>query len=300
MTTDINDTGIRHAVTELIGRVSSRLPPDILRALRLARGREAAASHARSTLDIIIENADLAATNHLPMCQDTGTLTFYGRLPPAWNQRVLERNIHHAVRIATRRGYLRQNTIDALSGASIGDNVAPGTAPIFHWEPARATTKRLELYLLMKGGGCENMSAQYSLPVARLEADRDLEGVRRCILDAVVRAQGYGCAPGMLGVCIGGDRAVGYETAKRLFLRPLSQRANDPVLAGLERRILKEANSLNIGPMGMGGRTTLLDVKIDAAARLPASFFVTIAYMCWALRRGGARIASTGNLDQWL
>lgn len=143
--------------------------------------------------------------------------------------------------------------------------------------------------LVMKGGGSENMSRQYSLPDATLGAGRDLEGVRKCVLDAVQKIQGYGCAPGILGVCIGGDRATGYEVAKEQLLRPLDERSNNRIandrIAELEKRVLKEANALGIGPMGLGGKTTLLGVKIAARPRVPASFFVTVAYMCWACRR---------------
>lgn len=131
------------------------------------------------------------------------------------------------------------------------------------------------------------MSRQYSLPDATLGAGRDLEGVRKCILDAVQKIQGYGCAPGILGVCIGGDRATGYEVAKEQLLRPLdgSDKTGQTEIVKLEKRLLKEANELGIGPMGLGGKTTLLGVKIAARSRVPASFFVTIAYMCWACRR---------------
>ena len=138
----------------------------------------------------------------------------------------------------------------------------------------------------MKGGGSENMSAQYSLPDASLGAGRDLDGVRKAVLHAVCKAQGFGCAPGILGVCIGGDRATGYEVAKEQLLRPLDEKASgDPALRRLEKRIFKEANSLGIGPMGLGGKTTLLGVKVASRTRVPASFFVTVAYMCWAVRR---------------
>jgi fumarate hydratase class I len=114
-----------------------------------------------------------------------------------------------------------------------------------------------------------------------------MEGVRRCLIDAVVKAQGYGCAPGVLGVCIGGDRATGYEVAKEQLLRSLdkSGESDDPALRAVERRVLKEANTLGIGPMGLGGKTSLLGVRIAARPRVPASFFVTVAYMCWAVRR---------------
>ena len=129
------------------------------------------------------------------------------------------------------------------------------------------------------------MSRQYSLPDAALGAGRDLAGVRKCVLDAVQKIQGYGCAPGILGVCVGGDRATGYEIAKEQLLRPLGEAASSPLLGKLEKRLLKEANSLGIGPMGLGGKTTLLGVKVAARPRVPASFFVTVAYMCWACRR---------------
>ena len=129
------------------------------------------------------------------------------------------------------------------------------------------------------------MSRQFSLPDASIGAGRDLEGVRCAILTAVQQAQGYGCAPGILGVCVGGDRASGYEEAKLQLLRNLADTNPDPSLARLERRVLREANSLGIGPMGLGGKTTLLAVKIGARPRVPASFFVTVAYLCWAARR---------------
>ncbi len=297
MLTENTNTKIRDAVVELIRRTSTQLPPDVLKALLAARRREATDGTARATLTTLLENENLAQVHQAPLCQDTGTLTFYGRVPPIMHARHLQRAVQAAVGIASRRGYLRQNTIDTLTDRSVRDNRAPDV-PICHWEPARGN--RLELRLLMKGGGCENMSVQYSLPDARLAAGRDLSGVRRCILDAVNAAQGHGCAPGILGVCIGGDRGCGYEIAKRQFLRPLSDRAPEASLAALEQRSLREANTLGIGPMGLGGRTTLLAVKIAAASRLPASYFVTVAYMCWALRRGGLRLTTDGTMEAWL
>ena len=143
---------------------------------------------------------------------------------------------------------------------------------------------------MQKGGGSENMSVQFSLPDGELAAGRDLDGVRKCLLQAVWRAQGFGCAPGVLGVCIGSDRAEGYLVAKRQLLRPLTDAAPEPELAELERRVLAESNQLGIGPMGMGGKTTLLGVKIAVRTRLPASYFVTVAYLCWACRRRGVRV----------
>ena len=266
-------------IVELVRRTSSTLPDDVLRALRAARRRERAGSSAAVVLGTVLDNCAVAAKKGVPLCQDTGTLVFF--VNEALRRRVTPAVLAKAVAIATARGYLRRNTFDSVTGASFDDNCAVGV-------PAVRYCDRPGVTLVMKGGGSENMSRQYSLPDQSLNAGRDLEGVRRCLLDAVLRAQGYGCAPGVLGVCIGGDRATGYEVAKEQLLRPLdaSGAASDPKLRALERRVLREANSLGIGPMGLGGRTTLLGVRVASRPRLPASFFVSVAYMCWACRRG--------------
>ena len=270
-------------IVELVRRTSSSLPDDVLRALRAARRRERAGSSAAVVLGTVLDNCAVAAKKGVPLCQDTGTLVFF--VNEALRRRVTPAVLAKAVAIATARGYLRRNTFDSVTGASFDDNCAEGV-------PAVRYCDRPGVTLVMKGGGSENMSRQYSLPDQSLGAGRDLEGVRRCLLDAVLRAQGYGCAPGVLGVCIGGDRATGYEVAKEQLLRPLdaSGEASDPKLRALERRVLREANSLGIGPMGLGGRTTLLGVRVASRPRLPASFFVSVAYMCWACRRGTVEV----------
>jgi fumarate hydratase class I len=268
-------------LAELIRETSSSLPEDVEQALAAARRRERKGSSAAVVLQTILENVALARKNGTPLCQDTGTLTFF--VDAALKRRVTPAVLKAAVARATEKGYLRKNTIDSLSGVSYDDNCAEG-APVVHYVDSPAP-QRGQVTLLMKGGGSENMSRQYSLPDATLGAGRDLAGVRRCVLDAVQKAQGYGCAPGILGVCVGGDRATGFETAKEQLLRPLAEGAADKTLAALEKKLLKEANRLGIGPMGLGGRTTLLGVKLAARPRVPASFFVTVAYLCWAARR---------------
>ena len=231
-------------------------------------------------LETILKNIDIARKAGTPVCQDTGTLTFF--VDERLRRRVTEELLGKAVALATANGWLRRNTIDTLSGKSIDANVCPG-APVVHYVGKTDSTPSIDL--IMKGGGSENMSSQFSLPDTSIGAGRDLDGVRRCLLSAVHAAQGFGCAPGILGVCIGGDRATGYSEAKRQLLRNLSDTNPVPSLARLERRVLREANTLGIGPMGLGGRTTLLAVKIGTRPRLPASFFVTVAYLCWAARR---------------
>ena len=263
----------------LVRDTSSSLPEDVLKALKGAVRQEKKGSSAAVVLKTILENCEIAAKRGTPLCQDTGTLTFF--VDERLRRKVTPVVIKKAVAIATEKGYLRKNTIDAVTGKSCDDNCAEG-APVIHYVSSSA---KGGVTLLLKGGGSENMSRQYSLPDATLGAGRDLAGVRKCVLDAVQKIQGYGCAPGILGISIGGDRATGYEVAKEQLLRPLNERMSD-----LEKKLLKEANSLGIGPMGLGGKTTLLGVKIAARTRVPASFFVTIAYMCWACRRRTIRI----------
>jgi fumarate hydratase class I len=269
-------------IAELIRKTSSSLPDDAERALRKALRREAKGSSAHLVLETLLKNVALARDAGTPVCQDTGTLTFF--ISENLRRTVTPERIAAAVAAATEKGWLRRNTNDAVTGKSIDSNVCPG-APVIHYTLDSDSKVRL----IMKGGGSENMSMQFSLPDATLGAGRDLEGVRRAVLAAVQHAQGYGCAPGILGVCIGGDRAAGFEEAKHQLLRNLADTNPDPVLARLERRILREANSLGIGPMGLGGKTTLLAVKIGARPRVPASFFVTVAYLCWAARRRETR-----------
>ena len=276
-------------IVDLIRSTSSSLPPDVLKALKAAARKERRGSSAAVVLKTILDNCAIAAKRGTPLCQDTGTLTFF--VDEKLRRKVTPAVIKKAVAIATEKGYLRKNTIDAVTGRSYDDNCAIG-APVIHYTLHSSLFTHHSspaVTLVMKGGGSENMSRQYSLPDAALGAGRDLEGVRKCILDAVQKIQGYGCAPGILGVCIGGDRATGYEVAKEQLLRPLEEVAGSRVagceVARLEKRLLREANELGIGPMGLGGKTTLLGVKIAARPRVPASFFVTIAYMCWACRR---------------
>lgn len=272
---------VEDKLLDLVRRTACELPTDVLQALQAAQQIETDAP-AQVSLETITHNCALACSQCTPMCQDTGTLTFFWKVPVGTVQRPLIDAANRAVRTATQRGWLRKNTIDTLSGASVDDNVAPGI-PVHHFEEVDGHVP--EVTLLLKGGGSENMSCQYSLPESRLGAGRDLKGVRACVLDAVNRIQGQGCAPGILGICLGADRAEGYAVAKHQLLRPLDDVAADPELAALEKQLLEEANTLGIGPMGLGGKTTLLGVKLAARTRLPASYFVTIAYCCWACRR---------------
>ncbi len=285
------------SLLELIRRTSAEIPEDVNQALIQSLENEKKGTIAESALKIIEQNIALARQKSQPICQDTGSILFYVDCPVGFDQISFGETARAAVTLATKKGFLRQNSVDSLTGKNDGTNVGPG-APALHFHQHRSPEVRVRLVL--KGGGCENVGAQYSLPIEKLHANRDLDGCRRVILDAVLQAQGKGCGPGILGVCIGGDRATGYELSKTQFLRLLQDHNPVPELDALEQDILQTANALGIGPMGFGGKTTLLGVKICAANRVPASFFVSVSYMCWAYRRQGVELDATGKIGQWL
>jgi fumarate hydratase class I len=267
---------------ELVRRTSTDLRPDVEQALRTARGREKEGSAAQGALDAIIKNVELAREKSTPICQDTGTPIFYVHYPGGWSTLKLRQQIEEAVAQATAKAYLRPNAVDSVTGKNSGNNLGTDF-PDIHFQ--EWVEPYLKVELMLKGGGCENVGAQYKLPDGKLGAGRNLEGVRRAVLDAVYQAQGKGCAPGIIGVAVGGDRGSGYIKSKEQFLRDLGDTNTDPELETLEKRLYEEANRLDIGPMGFGGETTVLGVKVGALHRLPASFFVTASYMCWADRR---------------
>lgn len=289
------------SLLELIRRTSSDLPEDIRRALRSGAAREKAGTSAASALATVALNVEQAAGDSAPICQDTGMIKFYVSAPVGYDTIRFEEDARRAVHDATKAGYLRQNSVDSITGENSGTNLGPGT-PIFHFEATREPG--VTIRLVLKGGGCENVGAQYSLPAELVEfkrrANRDLEGVRLAILHTIWKAQGQGCSPGYIGAAIGGDRATGLEAAAEQLLRSVDDVNPDPRLSRLETEIFEAANALEIGPMGFGGKTTVLGVKVTARNRLPASFFVSVAYACWAHRRRGCRLNGDGDVIEWL
>ena len=289
------------SVVQLIVKTSTDLPPDVRAAMKAATGREEDGTRSAQALAIIGQNIDQAAADEGAICQDTGMPTFEVKAPVGASQIWMKQQIKAAVAEATRLGKLRPNSVDSITGENSGNNLGPGT-PVIHFEQWERDA--VEVKLLLKGGGCENMNIQYSLPaeVPHLgRADRTLEGVRKCLLHAVWQAQGKGCGPGAIGVAIGGDRTSGYVEAKQQLFRTLDDVNPDPRLAGLEAEIMRTVNTLGIGTMGFGGRTSLIGCKVGVLNRLPASFFVSVAYDCWAFRRLGVTLdASTGAITGWL
>lgn len=286
---------------ELITQTSTNLPADVRRAMQDAVATEKKGTQSSLALQTIAINIDMACDDVAPICQDTGMPTFEIKTPVGSNQIIMKKEIEEAIAEATKLGKLRPNSVDSLTGKNSGNNLGAGT-PVIHFE--QWEKDHIEVKLLLKGGGCENKNIQYSVPCdlpGMGRADRTLEGVRKCILHAVYQAQGQGCSAGAIGVAIGGDRANGYNMAKQQLFRQLDDINPNPELAKLEQHIMENANKLGIGTMGFGGNVTLIGCKVGAFNRLPASFFVSVAYDCWAFRRLGVVIEpSTGNIKEWM
>lgn len=272
---------------DLIREASTNLPGDVVQEIQRRREAEDPESQAARALGIILENIDLACNMETPICQDTGTIIFHIEYPTGLSTLQLKKDLTDAVIQATKKGYLRPNSVDSITGENPGDNTGIGSPAFFFDE---VPTDKLKIQIMLKGGGCENVGAQYTLPHTPLDAGRDIKGVKKVVLDAVVKAQGKGCSPGIIGVGIGGDRVTSALNAKDQIFRPLTDTNPDPVLAEFEADILEKSNQLGIGPMGFGGQTTLLGVKAAKMHRVPASFIVSIAYMCWATRRKTLKI----------
>lgn len=288
------------SIYQLIVQTSTNLPSDIRRLMANALERETPQTRASLALQTIAVNVDMACSTERPICQDTGMPTFIVHTPVGFDQIELEEEIRRQVARATKAGKLRPNSVDSLTGKNSGDNLGPGT-PVIHFHQHRKA--EVEIKLVLKGGGCENKNIQYSVPCELPglgRADRDLDGVRKCLMHAVYQAQGQGCSAGYLGVCIGGDRTTGYEHAKMQLFRAADDVNESPELAELEHYITENANKLGIGTMGWGGEITLLGCKIGVLNRLPASFFVSVAYECWAFRRLGVVLDPvSGDIRRW-
>ncbi|MDZ4758475.1 MAG: FumA C-terminus/TtdB family hydratase beta subunit [Bacteroidota bacterium] len=294
-------TTLEQSIYDLIVQTSTNLPSDVRRSMVKAHNSELQGTKAGIALDTITKNIDMACSDVGPICQDTGMPTFEVKTPVGFDQIILEEIILLMVAKATKDGKLRTNSVDPIDGSNTGNNIGPGT-PVIHFHQHR--NDYIDIRLILKGGGCENKNIQYSLP-SELEhlgkAGRDIDGIRKCIMHAVWQAQGQGCSAGFIGVGIGGDRTSGYALAKEQLFRNVDDENPDPVLRDLENYIMNNADKLKIGTMGFGGLVTLLGCKIGKYNRLPASFFVSVAYNCWAYRRLGIKInAETGSIINWL
>ncbi|MBU1625967.1 fumarate hydratase [bacterium] len=269
-------------ILELIRKTSTDLSSDVVDAIVRGKDREAPGTNARNTIEKILENIELARKKSAPICQDTGFHIHYIHYPKGFPQKEIVEGIKKATIKATELYYLRPNAVHPITGKNSGNNIGL-RFPNIHldeWDK-----EYFEFKFMLKGGGSENCGIQYTLPDSALGAGRDLKGVKKCIVDTIFKAQGKGCAPGIVGAGIGGDRTTSIELSKLMLLRKLDDKNEDETLRLVEEEMLKKLNELKIGPMGFGGETTVLGVKIGAIHRHPATFYVSVSYMCWACRR---------------
>ncbi len=262
------------AIVRLYTRCAEELPKDICEKLKDSLKKEESDT-AKYILKTILENIEIAKKESKPICQDTGTPIFYISHNNTQTLKNIKKHIEAATKQATEKIPLRPNAVDPITGANTGNK------PIIHTEHS----DHFKIDLLMKGGGSENISAIYTLPDTKLNADRDMEGIKRCVLDAVFKAQGKGCPPYIIGIAIGGNIEQVAHLSKKQLLRDLNDINKDKQLNKLETELLEDINKLKIGPMGLGGKTTVLGVKIAKTYRHPASYFIGISFSCWALRR---------------
>jgi fumarate hydratase class I len=273
---------LKESILELLRRASTDLSPDAEEVIRKAYQGEDRDTPAKSVFNTILENIKMAREKSTPMCQDTGSLVFYIDFPEGESEKKYSEAIKWAAKEATGLQYLRPNAVNPVTSKNSGNNLGIN-APYIHFHQWDKNEVRIRL--LLKGGGSENVGSQYKLPHSPLKAGRDLKGVRKVIIDAVLNAQGLGCAPGIIGVGIGGGRDTSYTLSKEQFFREIGQRSENKELANLEVELYNDLNKLGIGPMGFGGNTTVLDVFIGSQDRHPATFYVSISYNCWAFRR---------------
>ena len=265
---------IQKHVIRLYHQTATHLAPDVARALRAAYKKESN-KRGKQALGVILENIELGGKLKRPLCQDTGTPLFYVSYnPKKYTQKYLTRAIRAATKIATKKVPLRPNAVNPVTNENIGNE------PVIYFSEGRG----LEIELYMKGGGSENVGQIYSLPHTGLKAERDFTGVEKCVLDAVKKAGGKACPPYIVGIAVGSGMSEVMSLAKKQLLRSVTDKNSAKFLAKLERDWLVKINKLNIGPVGMGGKTTALSVKLGVMPRHPACYFVAVSFACWCMR----------------
>lgn len=280
---------VENAAVNLLRFAVTELPKDVKEALQKAY-REETSEAGKTQLKAILDNVELAEKTRTPMCQDTGTIIFYVKAgAEVKHLDKIENALRKATRRATTKVPLRPNAVDPFKQKNTGDNTGRNI-PYINWEIVAGDT--LEITVLPKGGGSENVCT-----MGMLVPGEGINGLKKFVIDSVIKAGSKPCPPNILGVAIGGGSDIALKLAKKALLRPLDQPNPDPELAELEKELLEAANSTGIGPMGLGGKITVLGVKIDYAVRHPASYPAAVAFNCWAARRATARIYPDGNAE---
>jgi len=266
-----------------------KLPSDVKEALQRAYQEETSEA-GRVNLKAILTNIELAEKMNRPLCQDTGTIIFYVKAgAEARGLEKVEAALHNATKRATAEVPLRPNAVDPFTGKNSGDNTGR-LIPFINWEITDGDS--IEITVFPKGGGSENVCS-----LGMITPGEGVNGLKRFVIDAVMKAGAKPCPPNILGVGMGGGADIAIKIAKKALLRPLNQPNPNPELAQLEKELYEAANSTGIGPMGLGGRFTVLGVNVEYAHRHPASYPVAVAFQCWAARRATARISSDGAVE---
>ncbi|HXX56944.1 MAG TPA: fumarate hydratase [Thermodesulfovibrionales bacterium] len=272
---------LRDGIVELYKKVATSIPPDVEEALRKAFETEEPGP-AKESLSRILENIKVARQSARPVCQDTGVPVFSIAAPKGLSHRELIDTVREATVIATSKVPLVPNAIDVVTGENTGDNTGIGF-PVIYLEETPDDTLRIDL--ILKDSGCEQAGRTYRLPEQSLNAGMNLEGVRRCVIDAVEKRRWSGCLPYIIGIGIGATDDQVVVLAKRQFFRKVHDYSEYPAIADLEKTLLGEINALANGPAGSGKRTAALGVKIGINHRHTSSFSVHVSVSCWASRR---------------
>lgn len=280
---------VENAAFNILKQAVIYLPNDVKQALKKAYADETSDT-GKTQLKAILDNIDLAEKYKAPVCQDTGTIIFYIKAgAKAKNLDKVEAALVNAVKRATKEVPLRPNAVDPFTGKNSGDNTGR-YIPVLNWEIVPGDA--LELTVMTKGGGSENVCVG-----GMVVPGEGIKGLKKFVVDAVIKAGAQPCPPNILGVAMGGGADVSMKLAKKALLKPLTEHNSDPEIAKLEKEILEASNMTGIGPMGLGGKTTILGVHVDYAYRHPASFPVAVAFNCWASRRSTARISGDGSVE---
>jgi len=290
----IGEENLHRIASEIVRISSTRIAPDALELLKQSRARERNAA-AKKILDTMIRNVELAAEEDKPVCQSPGYPVIYAILG---GNIKLEANIRRvfqeAMIEATKAGYLRPSIVHPLTRENLGDNSGIGVPDVeIEYEPL---ADHADFVISFKGCGAELGNVLKVLTPAQV--GKDGVGIKRVVLDSIVKAGGIPCPPVAIGVGIGGQMHCAAKLSRKATgVRSWMDKNPSQELAELEEELLESVNSLGIGPAGIGGDTTALTVKIEMVYTHTAICPVAVNFHCWTARRSGARIYSDGSLE---
>jgi fumarate hydratase subunit alpha len=283
------ETVVEDTAFKLLQLAVIELPKDVKDALKRAY-KEEESEAGKTQLEAILQNIELAEKTGTPVCQDTGVIIFYVKAgADVKGLDKIEPALKKATIRATKEVPLRPNAVDPFTQKNSGDNTG-NYIPFINWEIVSGDA--IEITVMPKGGGSENVCALGMIPPGE-----GVKGLKKFVIDTIVKAGAQPCPPTILGVAVGGGADIAMKLAKATLLRPIDKPNPNPELAKLEKELFEAANMTGIGPMGLGGKFTVLGAHVDYAHRHPASYPVAVAFQCWAARRATARIYSDGRIE---